>query len=105
MGCCWGKQPTGLGRQAQDKMIWQRVLAGPVKDWILWEGLPKEENLCCVETVSQRLREGTRTSQGKGKICLKTRTSLVDGSIVLQEEQQRGRWGSDQGDLGASSGT
>ena len=100
-----GKAAHRPGRQAQDKMIWQRVLAGPVKDWILWEGLPKEENLCCVETVSQRLREGTRTSQGKGKICLKTRTSLVDGSIVLQEEQQRGRWGSDQGDLGASSGT
>lgn len=22
-GVCWGEQPTGLGRQAQDKMIWQ----------------------------------------------------------------------------------
>lgn len=54
LGCCWGEQPTGLGRQAQDKTIWQRVLAGPVKDWILWEGLLKEENLCCVETEFPR---------------------------------------------------
>lgn len=38
-------------RQAQDKMIWQRVLAGPVKNWMFWEGFLKEENLCCVETV------------------------------------------------------
>lgn len=56
---------------------------------------------------SQRLREGMRTSQGEGKICLKTRTSLVYGSIVwAQEEQQRGVGGGQmKGVWGASSGT
>ena len=53
--------------------------------------LPEGGETVLCRDGSQRLREGMRTSQGEGKICLKTGTSLAYGSIVwAQEEQQRG---------------